>query len=152
MTTASKPQVTLRSATPADLHEVERLLTANGLILDDVAAGILDFYVAEEGGVLLGTIGLEVRTPFALLRSAAVDPARQGAGIGARLVARLVEEAQARKITALYLFTPSAAPFFERHGFTRTTRDAIPEELRSTGQFAHACGASAVTMVRELGR
>lgn len=152
MTTISKPQVTLRSATPADLPEVERLLTANGLILDGVAAGIGDFFVAEAGGVVVGTIGLEVRAPFALLRSAAVDPTHHGAGIGARLVARLVEEAEARRITGLYLFTPSAAPFFERHGFIRTTRDAIPEQLRGTGQFAHACGATAVTMVRELGR
>jgi len=152
MTIASDPQFILRPAIPADLPEVERLLTANGLILDDVGAGIRDFFVAEEGGIPLGTIGLEVRSSFALLRSAAVDPSRHGAGIGARLVARLVEEAQARKIAALYLFTPSAASFFERHGFSRTTRDAIPEELRSTGQFAHACGATAVTMVRELAR
>jgi amino-acid N-acetyltransferase len=151
MTIASDPQLTLRPAIPTDLPEVERLLTANGLILDDVAAGIRDFFVAEEDGALLGTIGLEVRAPFALLRSAAVDPSRHGGGIGARLVARLVEEAQARKIAALYLFTPSAAPFFERHGFARTTRDAIPEALRRTGQFVHACGATAVTMVRVLG-
>lgn len=152
MTTVSKPQVTLRGATPADLPEVERLLTANGLILDDVAAGIADFFVAQSDGAIVGTIGLEVRAPFALLRSAAVDPARQGAGIGGRLVARLVEEARTRKIAALYLFTPSAAPFFERHGFTRTPREAIPAELRNTGQFVHACGATAVTMVREIGR
>lgn len=152
MTIASTPQVTLRPATPADLAEVERLLTANGLILDDVAAGIRDFFVAVENGAIVGTIGLEVREPFALLRSAAVAPARHRGGIGARLVARLVAEAVVRKISALYLFTPSAAPFFERHGFSRTTRDAIPEELRSTGQFAHACGATAVTMVRTLGR
>jgi len=140
----------IRPASGDDLPLVERLLVANGLILDDVAAGIADFFVAEEEGTLLGTIGLEVRGPFALLRSAAVDPARHGAGIGARLVARVVDEARGRKLAALYLFTPAAAPFFERHGFARTTRDAIPEELRSTGQFAHACGATAVTMVRRL--
>ena len=152
MTTVLEPQVTLRNATPADLPEVERLLTANGLILDDVAVEIGDFFVAEAGGALVGTIGLEVRAPFALLRSAAVDPSRHGGGIGARLVARLVEDARSRKLAALYLFTPSAAPFFAQHGFVRTTRDAIPEELRNTGQFTHACGAAAVTMVRELGR
>ena len=143
------PQI--RPATPADLPEVERLLTANALILDDVAAGIRDFFVAEEAGRVVGTIGLEARAPFGLLRSAAVDPARQGGGVGARLVTRLVEEARARQLAALYLFTPSAAPFFERHGFTRTTREAIPVELRSTGQFTHSCGATAVTMVRRLG-
>lgn len=150
----SEPErtVAIRPARTADLPVVERLLAANGLILDDVAAGIGDFFVAEEGAVVVGTIGLEVRAPYALLRSAAVDPAQQGGGIGARLVARLVEEARSRQLAALYLFTPSAAPFFERHGFTRTTRDAIPEPLRTTGQYTHACGASAVTMVRELDR
>jgi len=152
MKTDTRETQQIRPARPADLPAVERLLTANGLILDDVAAGIRDFFVAEEAGALIGTIGLEVRAPFALLRSAAVDPARHGSGIGAKLVARLVAEAESRKLDALYLFTPSAAPFFERHGFSRTTRDAIPAELRGTGQFTHACGATAVTMVRTLGR
>ena len=152
MTIATDPGLILRRADAADLPEVERLLTANGLILDDVAAGIRDFLVAESAGAIVGTIGLEVRSPYALLRSAAVDPARHRGGLGGRLVGRLVEEAKARKVTALYLFTPSAAPFFAQHGFVRTTRDAIPEELRNTGQFTHACGAAAVTMVRELGR
>ena len=140
----------VRRATPADLPAVERLLTATGLILDDVAAGIGDFFVAEDGDAVIGTIGLEVREPFALLRSAAVDPAHQGEGIGARLVTRVVEEARGRGLAALYLCTPSAAAFFGRHGFARTTRDAIPGPLRDTGQFTHACGATAVTMVREL--
>lgn len=150
MTTFSGMAATVRRATSADLPEVERLLIANGLILDDVAAGIADFLVAESGGSVIGTIGLEVRAPYALLRSAAVDPARHRSGVGALLVARLVADAGGRGVKALYLFTPSAASFFERHGFTRTTRDAIPQELRSTGQFTHSCGASAVTMVREL--
>ena len=150
MTVESRSEVTLRRAGAPDLPVVERLLTANGLILDDVAAGIGDFFVAEAGGAVVGTIGLEARAPFGLLRSAAVDPGRHGGGIGGRLVARLIEEARLRRLRALYLFTPSAAPFFERHGFVRTTRDAIPEELRSTGQFTHSCGASAVTRVREL--
>ena len=152
MTVAPGTAVAIRRAIVGDLPAVERLLTANGLILDDVAAEIGDFLVAEAGDAVVGTIGLEIRAPYALLRSAAVDPNRHRGGIGARLVARLVEEARARGLTALYLFTPSAAPFFERHGFVRTTREAIPQELRSTGQFTHACGATAVTMVRELTR
>lgn len=144
--------LTIRRATRGDLPRVEALLTANGLILDDVATGIEEFFVAEGDGMIVGTIGLEARRPYALLRSAAVDPGRHGGGIGAQLVEALVQEAEGRGIEALYLFTPSAAAFFERNGFSRTTRDAIPEELRTTGQFAHACGATAVTMVRELKR
>lgn len=142
--------IELRRATAGDLPAVERLLQANGLILDDVAEGIADFLVAESDGTIVGTIGLEVRAPYALLRSAAVDPSRHRGGLGGRLVTRLIDEAKGRGVEALYLFTPSAAAFFERHGFTRTTREAIPGPLRSTGQFSHSCGASAVTMVRAL--
>ena len=150
MTTRSDTAVTVRRATPADLPAVERLLTANALILDDVATGIANFLVAESDGAIIGTIGLEVRAPYGLLRSAAVDPAHHRGGLGGKLVTRLVEEAKAREVQALYLFTPSAAPFFERHDFVRTTREAIPQELRTTGQYTHSCGASAVTMVRRL--
>jgi amino-acid N-acetyltransferase len=134
------------------LAAVERLLVANDLILEGVRESITDFVVAEEGSELVGVVGLEIRAPYALLRSAAVAPTRHRAGIGARLVARVVELAEERDLAALYLFTPSAAPFFERQGFHPTSRDAVPAELRETGQFTHACGATAVTMVRELAR
>ncbi|MEO6067386.1 MAG: arsenic resistance N-acetyltransferase ArsN2 [Gemmatimonadota bacterium] len=143
-------KLVLRSAVQADLPAIERLLTANDLILEGVREAVGDFVVAEEGGAIVGTIGLEVRGAFALLRSAAVDPARHRGGIGAQLVERVVERALDHQLRALYLFTPTAAPFFERHGFTGTTREAIPAELRETGQFSHACGATAVTMVRML--
>lgn len=141
-----------RTATLKDLPAVERLLSANGLIVDDVATGIGDFLVAEVDGDVIGTIGLEVRAPYALLRSAAVEPSRHRGGLGSALVTDLIAAARARGVRALYLFTPGAAAFFERHGFVRTTRDTIPEELRSTGQYTHACGATAVTMVLDLTR
>lgn len=141
---------TIRPATAKDLPAVERLLTANGLILDDVVAGIAGYLVAEEPSGLVGVIGLETYAPFGLLRSAAVAPARQGTGLGGRLVDRLVVEAQRRGLRALYLFTPSAAGFFRRHGFVRTEREALPAAVKESSQFTHSCGASAVTMVREL--
>lgn len=140
----------LRPAASGDLPVIERLLTGNDLILEGVREAVDDFVVAVEGGEVVGVIGLEIRHPYALLRSAAVSPARHRGGIGARLVARAVEIARERRLAALYLFTPVAAPFFERHGFTRTTKAAIPAELGGTGQFTHACGETAVTMVLEL--
>jgi amino-acid N-acetyltransferase len=150
MIVSDEGSVTFRMAAPGDLPAIERLLVANDLILEGVRESIADFIVAEEGSELVGVVGLEVRAPYALLRSAAVAPTRHRAGIGARLVARVVELAEARDLVELYLFTPSAAPFFARHGFRTTSRDAIPAELRETGQFTHACGATAVTMVRRL--
>lgn len=150
MTERANAGVMVRPATKADLPQVERLLSANELILDDVASGIEGFLVAEVQGSVVGTIGLEAYPPFGLLRSAAVDPARHGAGLGAELVGGLVVEARRRRLRAIYLFTPSASGFFERHGFTRMERDALPAEVKRSGQFTHSCGASAVTMMRKL--
>lgn len=142
--------LTIRRATAADLPAVERLLVANGLILDDVARGIDEFLVAQDRDAVVGTIGLERYPPFGLLRSAAVEPMRQGTGLGGQLVERLIAQARSHGLRAVYLFTPSAAGFFVRHGFARMERDALPAEVKGSGQFTHSCGASAVTMVREL--
>ena len=86
-------------------------------------------------------------------RSAAVDPGRHRGGIGARLVEALVREAKGRGIAALYLFTPSAAPFFERarlHAHRAATRSprscAAPAQFAARRRGAH----SAVAMVRVL--
>ena len=142
--------LTIRRATSADLPAVERLLQANGLILDDVAEGIDGFLVAEDRDAIVGTIGLEAYPPFGLLRSAAVEPMRHGSGLGGQLVDRLIADARGRGLRAIYLFTPSAAGFFARHGFAQMERDALPTEVKVSGQFTHSCGASAVTMAREL--
>lgn len=142
--------LTIRRATLGDLPAVERLLTANGLILDDVATGITGYLVAEERGVVLGVIGLETYASVGLLRSAAVEPSRQGSGLGGRLVQGLIDDARRRGHRALYLFTPSAERFFRRHGFTPMDRNALPAEVKGSGQFTHSCGASAVTMMRRL--
>lgn len=143
--------IELRSANPGDLKGVLDLLRGHALDLSGVRETFADFLVAEEQGVLVGSIGLEVHAPYALLRSAAIIPGRAGGGIGSALVTRIVDHARGRAVTELYLFTTGAAGFFERHGFTRIDRTSMPPELQVTKQFTHACGATATAMRRTLG-
>ncbi|MFV0285003.1 MAG: GNAT family N-acetyltransferase [Demequina sp.] len=54
-----------------------------------------------------------------------VDERVRGGGIGARILARLVEEARARGVEDVQLFAArDRAPFYERGGFTARPADA----------------------------
>src|SRR3712207_4548223 len=151
MTTVRNDQtVLLRRASDRDLAAVERLLTASSLPLEGVAENLASFVVAESGGDLVGVAGLEVCCNNALLRSTAVDPAWRGRGVGRQLVERVIAEAEARGIRALYLLTTTAERYFPSFGFARTTREAVPDEVRATAEFQGACPASAVVLSRAL--
>ena len=140
----------LRAAVPADLPAVERLLAASGLPLDGVREALPTFIVAEAGGGLVGVAGLEVCCDNALLRSVAVDPEWRSRGLGRALVTRVISDAEARGIRALYLLTTTAERYFPSFGFEKITRDDVPADVRETAEFRSACPASATVMRRSL--
>jgi N-acetylglutamate synthase-like GNAT family acetyltransferase len=141
---------TLRGATSADLPAVERLLGEAELPVVGVAGSIATFVVAEDGGELVGVAGLEVCRDNGLLRSVAVAPGWQHRGVAGALVSRVIADAEARRLDAVYLLTTTAAAYFPRFGFTETTRAAVPSDVAATEEFRHACPASAVAMVRAI--
>ncbi len=146
-TTPHGPQ--LRAATPDDLAAVARLLTENGLPLDGVREALSTFVVALAGDDVVGVAGLEVCCDDALLRSVAVRPDWRSHGVGRALVTRVISDAEARGIRALYLLTMTAEGYFPSFGFRTIGRDAVPEDVRTTAEFREACPASAVVMCRE---
>jgi len=141
----------LRAARNEDLGAVEQLLTASGLPVDGVADALCTFIVAESQSQIVGVVGLEICCEHALLRSTAVAPEWRDRGLGRQLVERIIAEAEARHISALYLLTTTAERYFPTFGFVKTTRDAVPEPVQRTGEFVSACPASATVMCLELG-
>lgn len=141
----------VRPAAPGDLAAVERILTASGLPLDGVREALPNFVVAEAGGEVVGVAGLEVRHDNALLRSVAVSPDWRSHGLGRALVTRVISDAEARGIRALYLLTTTAERYFPSFGFRKTTRQEVPAAVRETSEFQGACPASAIVMCRECG-
>lgn len=144
----SKPEI--RRATPEDLAAVERLLTEADLPLDGVREALGDFVVAHAGTALVGVAGLEVCCDNALLRSVAVAPEWRSHGVGRALVTRVISDAEARGVRALYLLTTTAERYFPSFGFRTTSRDAVPDEILATGEFQGACPSSACVMCLSL--
>lgn len=150
--TSSAASPTLRPATPADHPAVARLLADAGLTLAGVPESLAGFLVAEHDGAIVGTAGVEPAAPYGLLRSVAVAPPWRGTGLGAALVRRLLADADARGVPALYLLTNTAELWFPRFGFAGVARDDVPDPVRQTEEFRGACPASAAAMVRESSR
>lgn len=140
----------LRAAAPDDLAAVERLLVESDLPLDGVRTALPTFVVAESDGAIVGVAGLEVCCENALLRSVAVAPAWRSHGLGRALVTRVVAEAEARGIHALYLLTTTAERYFPSFGFRAIARADVPSDVQATAEFREACPASATVMRREL--
>jgi GNAT superfamily N-acetyltransferase len=94
-----KPRI--RAATAADVsaiadivdqayrHYIARMGKPPGPMLDDYAARVLEgvVWVLEEGAAIAGIIVLLPTTKYLLLDNIAVSPARQGLGLGRRLLA-----------------------------------------------------------------
>lgn len=142
----------IRKARASDLPAVERLLAASELPLDGVRDHFADFIVAEDAERIEGAVGLEKYDSVALLRSAVVAAEHRGTGVGRQLVEQVLERAEEDGIDELYLLTTTAEEYFPRFGFTRTTRTAVPDELKSSAEFRGACPDTAVVMRRRLGR
>ena len=144
------PGIVIRQAVIEDLHAVEQLLVSSDLPIAGVADSLCAFVVAESDQRIVGVVGLEVCCEHGLLRSTAVDPEYRDRGLGRLLVERIIAEAEARGIHALYLLTTTAERYFPSFGFVVSGRDAVPEPIRQTTEFTSACPATATVMCLAL--
>ena len=109
----------IRAATAADVaaiveivdhayrHYIARMGKPPGPMLDDYAARVLEGAVSvlEEGAAIAGIIVLLPTTNYLLLDNVAVSPARQGLGLGRRLLAFAEAEALRRGYHEIRLYT-----------------------------------------------
>ena len=146
----------IRPAHAGDLEAVEALLHDERLPTDGVREQFGSFLVAEGTysprvpAAPIAAIGLEQYGTSALLRSAVVDSAWRGRGVGRALVDAAIDAARARGVTALYLLTTTAEDFFSARGFRTITRDDVPDPVKQSVEFVSACPASATVMMRRI--
>jgi ribosomal protein S18 acetylase RimI-like enzyme len=109
----------IRAATAADVtaiadvvdqayrHNIARMGKPPGPMLDDYAARVLEgvVWVLEEGSVIAGIIVLLPALDYLLLDNIAISPARQGLGLGRRLLAFAEAEALRRGYNEIRLYT-----------------------------------------------
>ncbi|MGQ9917670.1 MAG: N-acetyltransferase [Bryobacteraceae bacterium] len=125
--------MTLRKAGMGDIAGILRLINgyaSQGLMLPrngfELAENIRDFTVAVSGGAVQGCAALHFYGPtMAELRSLAVDPSLQGAGVGRQLVEAVEAEARQFGLELVFAFTYVPA-FFTKLGYRQVDRGALP--------------------------
>ncbi len=118
-----------------NIYELVNSLSLDGTLLrrvfSEICENVRDFTVAEsDAGAFLGCGALHLYGPhLAEVRSIVVKPEAKGRGVGARLLAALLEESELHGIGCVCLFT-RIPNFFFRHGFKEVTeRDALPDKI-----------------------
>ena len=82
----------------------------------EVAAGV-EFWGYEDGGELVGVMGIQPVQDVTLIRHAYVAPGTQGRGIGGALLAALEARGSGRLLVGTWAAASWAIRFYERHGF-----------------------------------
>jgi len=103
-----------------------------------------------EGDDLVGTGGLEIYGPYALLRSLSVKLGIRGKSVGSTIAEFLLQEARKKNLKAIYLLTETARGFFQKKGFTDIPREQVPSEVKGSSEFTSVCPVSAAAMVLSL--
>ena len=144
-------KLTIREAAAHDLNRVHTLLAAASLPVE----GVTDFFpanyaVGEREQEIVAAIGVESYGKHGLLRSAVVADAARGTGIGSELTRERLQWSKRQGLSDVYLLTTTAAPFFEKLGFTRVERSQVPAEVAAAPEFASICPSTAVVMRLDL--
>jgi GNAT superfamily N-acetyltransferase len=95
----------------------------------EIAAGV-EFWGCDEGGRLLGIMGIQPVRDVDLIRHAYVVPESQGRGIGGALLGHLLGLATRPMLVGTWAAAEWAIRFYERHGFERVRRERTAELLR----------------------
>ncbi|MDX1404198.1 MAG: arsenic resistance N-acetyltransferase ArsN2 [Woeseiaceae bacterium] len=142
----------LRRASAEDWDAVRDLLRASDLPTEDLGPDRLDgFLIAEDDGVIVGLIGLELLGDVGLLRSLVVEKKARRAGLGSKLVGALESAAETAGVTELWLLTIDAQDFFQRHNYEIVSRETAPESVRGSEEFSALCPDTAYLMCKSLG-
>ena len=135
----NRDRVEIRRAAKADWPAIRALLQSCQLPLDGAERHVETFVVATKGTRIIGCAGIERHADEALLRSCAVDQEHRGQHIGGALTERAIALAKDLGLRQLVLFTTTAENYFPRFGFTRITREQMPDSLQDSEESRGAC-------------
>jgi amino-acid N-acetyltransferase len=138
-------------ASRPELSAVKGLLSSARLPDADLTRDHLEHFFHAPGAARpRGIVGVELFGEFGLLRSLVVREESRGSGLGCALVNRVEEYARSKGVRSVYLLTTTAQAFFAARGYRACPRDAAPDAIKSTREFAAICPASAVLMTKQL--
>src|SRR3954464_6032136 len=99
--------------------------------LDAEIAARVRFWGYEDGGALLGVMGVQPVRDVVLIRHAYVAPGAQRRGVGGALLEHLIREATRPILVGTWAAAEWAIRFYRRHGFEVVARDRTAALLRT---------------------
>ncbi|GAH40991.1 unnamed protein product [marine sediment metagenome] len=136
-------------ATTSHFRDITEALRIEGLCFDDIDLKKDTYYVAANEHIQM-LYGFELFGSDALLRSVWIAQERRGKGFGHDLMSSILNQAKDLEISSLYLLTTTAAPYFERGGFSKINRTDVPESIENTNEFKNYCPDTAVCMKYDM--
>jgi amino-acid N-acetyltransferase len=139
-------------AETSDLDEILALLTTVGLPPEGVAEHLRGFVIARNAnGRLVGCAGIERYDAFGLLRSVAVAPELQSAGLGSQIVSEILRIAASLGVGEVVLLTTTARDFFAyRFRFEETSRAEYDAQFAASPEWKLPRCSSALAMRLKL--
>ena len=116
-----------RGVIPADRWH-EPYMPASELDLE-IAAGV-EFWGYDDGGELLGVMGIQPVDDVDLIRHAYVKPGRQRGGIGGALIEHLLDSATRPVLVGTWAAAEWAIAFYRRYGFEQVSPEEKTRLLR----------------------
>jgi len=95
----------------------------------EIADGV-EFWGEETEGALLGVMGIQDRGEVDLIRHAYVRTRARRRGVGARLLAQLMQAAQKPLLVGTWADARWAVRFYEKNGFRLLSREETAQVLR----------------------
>jgi GNAT superfamily N-acetyltransferase len=96
----------------------------------EIAAGV-EFWGYEDGGSLLGIMGVQPVRDVDLIRHAYILPEAQGRGVGGALLEHIMRAATRRLLVGTWAAAEWAIGFYRKHGFEQVTPEQKDELLRT---------------------
>jgi GNAT superfamily N-acetyltransferase len=134
-----------RGVIPADRWH-EPYLPADELD-GEIAAGVR-FWGYEDGGELVGVMGVQSVGEFDLIRHAYVAPDRQRSGVGGALLARLTATTTRPMLVGTWAAADWAIRFYRRHGFEQVSPERTVELLTTLWTIPERQIAESVVLSR----
>ena len=127
-------KIELTKAKLSDIVNMQELVfpeVESGIILvrtsDEIATNIRSYILAKEGSELVGFCALHIHAPsLAEIRSLVVKEDQRGKGIGEKLIAQAMDEAETLGIQKVLSLTYKQS-FFEKLGFVEISKESLPE-------------------------
>jgi len=124
----------IRRCEPSDLPTIYAIINDaaqayRGVIPEDRCQGVR-FWGYEEGGELIGVIGLQHVQDVSLIRHAYVRTEHQRRGVGTRLLTHLRKQATRPMLAGTWADAVWAIRFYEKHGFRLVSQEEKERLLR----------------------